>query len=61
MAEDSPSKRPGPQGDEDSPNDGPSISKKPRLEETQQGSSPTPAADEAQKEVQEPRDPGKKE
>ena len=60
MAEDSPSKRPEPQGDEDNPDDGPSPSKKPRLEETQQGLSPTPAADEAT-EAQEPRDPGKKE
>lgn len=60
MAEDGLSKRPAPQGDEDNPDDSPSVNKKPRLEETQLGSSPNPAADEA-KEVQEPRDPGKKE
>ena len=57
MAESSPSKRLAPQHSEDNPDDGSSVNKKPKLEETQQGSFPTPTA----KEVQELRDPGKKE
>ena len=49
MAEESPSKRPAQQDSEEDPEDGPSGSKKPRLEDT---------AGEAK--AEEPRDPGKK-